>query len=688
LCGKRPFAGREIGELAEEIEGGRIRRPKAGVPSWLIAICGRGLAAEPDARWPSVKAMIDAIDRRMRRRRLVEIGAAALAIAGVGAAAIALVPARKASPCIGAGREIDDVWTADARASLRARIVAVVPDGAGVAEHVRGSIDDYTRAYREAAGRVCRAREVEHRWTREVGARSATCLEQARRAIARALRFDLKTPWHVGAMQAGIASLPAPRTCEEPERLPPDLHWRWSPARASISSAIHAAADANDVSSAASSDDRRAVLDRLTAAAEALGDDHALAHIAAIRAQVEELAGEPDQAIAFAERGFELGRKSGFQQAAIDSELTLYRVYALERNDLAKAEPWKVQLLADVPRDPRPDALVYNALASVAAEHAKWDEAIEYARRAVSKVAATEGTDASDYGDALANLATTLDAAGRSAEAIPEFRRAISITTRALGPDTPQLGEVYTNFSIALEAVGDPGAQDAALHALALTERWQANFDPSILASAFLNVGAATEEPPLAIAAFETARHYTLASKVDDRATLALIAQNLAYEYRALGDHARALAEIDRALGEYAAIGDLELVDPINARLLRGSILADADCPAAIEALPPAIADLRRVAPDRDDWIAAAGELGDCLRKTGRAHDARAILEEAYAAAARSRDAVRADVSWALAKVRGDRALAMQARALAGQNAGPRAQARLAEIDRWLAEKR
>jgi tetratricopeptide (TPR) repeat protein len=88
LHGLRPFrpAAPRPNALLPEIRAGRIVKPPRAVPAWLHAAIVRGLAFEPEQRWPSMTALLGALGRGRRGRRLAVIAAiAGVAIAGAGA---------------------------------------------------------------------------------------------------------------------------------------------------------------------------------------------------------------------------------------------------------------------------------------------------------------------------------------------------------------------------------------------------------------------------------------------------------------------------------------------------------------------------------------------------------------------------------------------------------------------------
>jgi tetratricopeptide (TPR) repeat protein/predicted Ser/Thr protein kinase len=95
LYGVRPFQAKGPPEVVRgEMRSGRVAtagdaRPR--VPGWLRAAVMRGLAFDPAQRWPSLRALVDALDRgRRRRRRAVIAGVAAGTVIAVTTGVMAL----------------------------------------------------------------------------------------------------------------------------------------------------------------------------------------------------------------------------------------------------------------------------------------------------------------------------------------------------------------------------------------------------------------------------------------------------------------------------------------------------------------------------------------------------------------------------------------------------------------------
>jgi hypothetical protein len=80
LFGERPFPGETLAALAFNVTEGRRRgAPKAStVPGWLRRAVNRGLDVDPERRWPSMEALLTALEHfrvlEQRRRRLLIAG--------------------------------------------------------------------------------------------------------------------------------------------------------------------------------------------------------------------------------------------------------------------------------------------------------------------------------------------------------------------------------------------------------------------------------------------------------------------------------------------------------------------------------------------------------------------------------------------------------------------------------------
>jgi eukaryotic-like serine/threonine-protein kinase len=82
LAGARPFPGQTLASVRQQIAKGPDAETEAKVPRRLRAVLRKGLATEPDARFPTMDALLAAIRRKRAGRAWAIAAGAAVVIAG------------------------------------------------------------------------------------------------------------------------------------------------------------------------------------------------------------------------------------------------------------------------------------------------------------------------------------------------------------------------------------------------------------------------------------------------------------------------------------------------------------------------------------------------------------------------------------------------------------------------------
>jgi tetratricopeptide (TPR) repeat protein len=186
LYGTHPFAGESRKALRENVTNGRFAHaPRVrGVPGWLRSVIVRGLAVDSAARWPSMDAMLAALERGERgvrtRRWLTVAGFVVLAAAG-GVAWRQASTARALADCEREGGVVDELWNVERSARVREAIIATGISGAdAVAELTIREIDGYATAWHHARTESCTDTLVRGSWDADLLDRSNWCLDDAR----------------------------------------------------------------------------------------------------------------------------------------------------------------------------------------------------------------------------------------------------------------------------------------------------------------------------------------------------------------------------------------------------------------------------------------------------------------------------------------------------------------------------
>lgn len=189
LFGERPFQGQSLATLVSAIDSGVPTVPSAGpsgvakVPGWMQKLVARGLASKPEQRWPSLGALLHALqagDPKRRMRRGLGLAAAALAVASVAA----VVQSRRAretrqaiESCEALAADLD--WSEARAQRVHASIANTGADDADpIATEARDTLGRFATNWREARVQVCRESVVDQTLEASLASKMVACLEQ------------------------------------------------------------------------------------------------------------------------------------------------------------------------------------------------------------------------------------------------------------------------------------------------------------------------------------------------------------------------------------------------------------------------------------------------------------------------------------------------------------------------------
>jgi tetratricopeptide (TPR) repeat protein/predicted Ser/Thr protein kinase len=531
LFGDRPFIGDNLAALAAAVAAGRVRPPPklSRVPAWVQKIVLRGLATRADERWPSMDAMLSALQHdpaRVRRRWLLAGGAA------LGMAALALThpfARREDLVCRGAARKLAGVWDDSRKQSVHAAFAATgQPYAEAAFASVARVLDGWTSGFTAAHTEACEATRVRHELSDEVLDLRMECLGQRlqetkaqvdlfSRADAKIVERSVKMVSSLSSL-SGCSDLAALRA---PVRPPAD-----AATRATVERARQEIARANALTRAAKFDDAVAVLQPALATARSTGYRplEAQALVALGYAQLswgKQVEGEAVllQAAAAARAGRdalvevkaweELVRAADLQGHYDEGERRgRYALAAFEATGSSDQRP-RGTLLMTIGTNAADQGKYEEALAddraalaihestlgaqsfNVAASHeaigrvlgnlSRYEEAEREIRLALTIWEREVGRDSPNYASSLFNLGYALVGQGRYDEALTQYRRTVDIWERTLGRENPRLALPLTNIGDILRL---QGRYDEALvydrRALAIAEKTKGADHPDV----------------------------------------------------------------------------------------------------------------------------------------------------------------------------------------------------------------
>ena len=752
LYGERPYAGETLHELVLDVTTGKRREPRPGarVPAWLRRVVLRGLATEPEQRWPTMAALLSALQSGAgrRRRSFAIAGALALCVlAGAGAGGWAWQRSRIAAVCAAEGASIRGLWDEATRARLGDALRAA---DAGHAEgQALRSLDAFAAEWAGARTLACRRVLLDGDWDGDTSTRAQGCLQAARWSLEAALA-NLADDDPRGALRVtqAAAKLPALAPCLDVRALalrPQAPRDRSDQAElAGIerllerAGSLHAAGRIGDAWKLA-----RALLPR----ADALGWGPLAARVRLVAGPLAVAASELALAETLLEEALLLAMRAGEAGLQAEALVALTRVVG---DTLARPEDglrWARQAEAQVEQVGATGGLLGAAQrasvgdvqvrrSALAEAEAAYDEAlairervlgpmhpevatsllslavvklrrgeVEAARRAAGRSLAirreTLGPEHPEVGAALAFLGTSYHATRDFAEAQRLLEQAIALRARAFGADALPLANNYNNLAVMFEARGDYiAAQRLYERTLAIVEATLPPDHPDIaarsrnLATVYLQRGAFAAAQRL----YERALVIRERELGAESKEVAFILNGLGVAYKGQGAYPQALRMYTRALQiRELRLGPdhAEVADTLNNLAGVQQDRGDLDEAERLQRRVLAIYE-RTLPPEHSEFGYPLLGLGELALARGRATEAVAWLERGLRASKGEGAAVTlvgavrfalARALWAEGRDRG-RAAALAREAIAVYRATPGTHTReQAEVLAWLRQR-
>ncbi len=202
------------------------------VPAWVRQAVMRGLSLTPEARFASMKELLEALSQEQRRAKRWRWGLAACA-AGVGLAVVAGGVYRQAHLCSNAGARMDQVWGPAAQQKLEAAFLATGrPFAKETASRVVQVLEGYAADWKRQSTEACEATRVRGEQPEALLVKRVVCLERRRKDMRAAVEL-------LGGADAALVekaldavhSLPSLQECEDVESLSEQQQLPSDPAR-------------------------------------------------------------------------------------------------------------------------------------------------------------------------------------------------------------------------------------------------------------------------------------------------------------------------------------------------------------------------------------------------------------------------------------------------------------------------
>ncbi|MCA9653825.1 MAG: tetratricopeptide repeat protein [Myxococcales bacterium] len=505
LYGERPFHGDNRAQLAMAVCNGELRDPPArDVPAFLRRALRRGLALEPEDRFPSMEELLAALDRDpvRSRRRMLAAGAAAVVIATSSALAARLSGGSEPEdPCAGTEQRLAGAWD-DGREQALAQAFARVDAefAAASLDTVTAELDGYaqrwTRSYRDA----CEATHLRHEQSTALLDRRMACLERRREALAATteLLAEADRDGIARSVQA-VNALPSVDACNDAER----MIARFAPPDPEVAERVEELrtrlAHASALGLTGRADE--GLVEALAAESEAveLGYAPLDAEVALVVADLSVSAGQPLESRRWLHEAVDEAIASGHDEVLVDAASRLVSIEGVSLSHYDDAERWGRLAAAAVRRRGRdmgdtialarrmcmmladkgdPTAalphcqealelslarhgpehaltgLAHRALGNALYIAADYDAAGRAYERATELFLRSHGVDHPEYPALLNSLAAVCHSQERGEECLGLFEDTVEAAIASYGPEHPAVADFTNNLAIVLVAEG------------------------------------------------------------------------------------------------------------------------------------------------------------------------------------------------------------------------------------------
>lgn len=641
LFGQRPYNAQTPLELASNvIAGRRVAVPRhISVPGWLERVVDRGLATRPEDRWTSMEALLEALERKPRNRR-VWFGAS---IIGTSAALGAFSWATATNPtCTGALESIEESWNDGRRARVQTAMQgAGASYGSAVARRIGSELDRYAEHWAETHTRICEATRVRGEQSERLMDARIGCLERARVSLEAAVwvlsRSDAQT---VERAHDVVAGLPRLRHCRSLGRDEADVERPPAEAEELVRKIDAQIAQAEALQRAGRFEEQAEAMRRARSMAEGLSYPPVWTRIEIGAGYALLDSSEPEAAEAAFSKAQRSAMGSGQWKEAIEAMSNLVYVYAtLVRLEEAQLTATFLEGLLERHGDAEARAAYHGNLGVMAAARFDFEASARHHAKALEVRLKSLPSDHVDVAAARDNLGVALAQQGKFDEARVQMFEALEIWEE-LAPNHPNVGFSLNNLGNLAWREGDLEEAERFARRAVEVQREAVGEHHSHLAFALASLAAISTD----LGKYEEARRYfeealeiQSANFGPESSQVAVLHNNLSISRQRAGDLDGAL----RHAAEAASIGakSLPSQDPRRSSFFAhlGSVAVAREDHGLAEASYRTTLDLERTRLDEGDpelletWLA----LGRAQLFQGRLEEASVTFDELAATATR-----------------------------------------------------
>jgi tetratricopeptide (TPR) repeat protein len=456
---QRPFVGTTLRELAaSKVRNEPLPPRRHPIPRGVTRVVLRGLQSDRTRRFPSMTALLEALEDAARPRyRRAFVAGLALTVAG-GSAAVAWSmhgDDHEAAACPAAAERLAGVWDSSRADALHDTISS---SGLAYAEdswpRLRGHLDRYADEWSSAYDRVCSDRSASVADVALLDRRMA-CLDRRRDELHSIV--EVLERGEGKAIQNAIGAVTGLRPiagCEDPsDALPHDAE-----GRIATEEIRRALLEAESLGTVARYDEALALATPALERTRALELPALEAEAMLMLGRIHKGKGEAPQAEALLSKAALLASSLGRDEVAARAAIELVDVLGSWQSRAEEALEWNRHASAATVRlgtPPELEAARLAALGTLQLTLGHSDQSIAEFERGMALVRQTSGEEHPSYAIAQSNLGNALVRAGRFDEGLVTGREALAAGERAFGPRHPRVGIMHSFLSNAWLRQGD-----------------------------------------------------------------------------------------------------------------------------------------------------------------------------------------------------------------------------------------
>ncbi|HLT37809.1 MAG TPA: serine/threonine-protein kinase, partial [Enhygromyxa sp.] len=475
LWGHEPFPYDNLEARVDALERDAPSTPGRGAPRRIWSLLRRGLRRDPDARWPDLDALLEALERVPGRRRLI----IAALVAPLALATGWWLVGPSSDPCEAVAAELDEIWDPAVRAQL-AEVIgeSELPHAADSLARLDDGLARWRSRWVDERSRQCRA-DVARSDPPELSDARRACLDRQRYEVE-VVRDELLAGGSalVERLVDVAANIPDPAQCSparvlEQPRLDPSVREQVDALRLEL-----AAARQRRLLGLAQIDR----VDELVEAAVALGVGSVIAEATAELGKAQLEMGSPTRGLALLEQAANQALRADHEQllAELWLELALHRLTRYRDPQLGERD-WKLAEAqwSRLDPDPRTRARLGYGQARLSINRGELEAAAASIEAALAELGEQPSPERPVLLGALAELS-------QGEAALAWHRAALEAAEQVWGPQHPHTADYLRELGLVVLEQDPAAARPLLERAVAIWSRSHAREPHPDLARAHL----------------------------------------------------------------------------------------------------------------------------------------------------------------------------------------------------------